>query len=75
VPTLASIKGSAKWKVAKRWKTERFEALTAVATCEDRQVQARLYAFHDFVKMIGFQRVWDFEEKYADLLAVETAAA
>src|SRR5262249_18726376 len=42
---------------------------------KDRQVQTPLYAFHDFVEMIGFQRVWDFEEKYADLLAVEAAAA
>jgi 2,3-dimethylmalate lyase len=41
---------------------------------KDRQVRAPLYAFHDFVEMIGFQKVWDFEKKYADLLAVETAA-
>jgi 2-methylisocitrate lyase-like PEP mutase family enzyme len=38
----------------------------------DRTVKAPLYAFDDFVKMIGFQKVWDFEKKYADLLAVET---
>jgi 2,3-dimethylmalate lyase len=41
----------------------------------DRPVHAPLYAFDDFVQMIGFQKVWDFEEKYADLLAVEEAAA
>ena len=35
----------------------------------DRQVQAPLYAFDDFVEMIGFRDVWDFETKYADLLA------
>jgi hypothetical protein len=40
----------------------------------DRPVKAPLYAFHDFVEMIGFQKVWDFEKKYADLLAVETKA-
>jgi 2,3-dimethylmalate lyase len=37
-------------------------------------VQAPLYDFHDFVEMIGFQQVWDFEKKYADLLAVEERA-
>jgi 2,3-dimethylmalate lyase len=41
---------------------------------KDRQVRAPLYTFHEFVEMIGFQKVWDFEKKYADLLAVETAA-
>jgi 2-methylisocitrate lyase-like PEP mutase family enzyme len=39
----------------------------------DRSVKAPLYAFHDFVEMIGFQKVWDFERKYAELL-VETKA-
>jgi 2,3-dimethylmalate lyase len=39
----------------------------------DRAVSAPLYAFHDFAEMIGFQQVWDFEEKYADLLKVEIA--
>lgn len=38
----------------------------------DRQVKAPLYPFQDFVEMIGFQRVWDFEEKYASLLAIES---
>jgi 2,3-dimethylmalate lyase len=27
-----------------------------------------LYAFDDFVDMIGFPEVWDFEKKYAELL-------
>jgi 2,3-dimethylmalate lyase len=27
-----------------------------------------LIPFSDFVRMIGFQQVWDFEQKYADLL-------
>jgi hypothetical protein len=34
----------------------------------DRPVSAPLYAFHDVVEMIGFQQVWDFEAKYANLL-------
>lgn len=38
----------------------------------DRLVKAPLYPFQDFVEMIGFRKVWDFEEKYASLLAVET---
>jgi hypothetical protein len=28
-----------------------------------------LYAFADFVDMIGFPKVWEFEKTYADLLA------
>jgi len=40
---------------------------------KDRPVRAPLYAFHDFVEMIGFRQVWDFEKKYAGLLAVEVA--
>ncbi len=28
-----------------------------------------LIPFSDFAQMIGFQQVWDFEQKYADLLA------
>ncbi len=39
---------------------------------QDRPVSADMYPFHDFVEMIGFQEIWDFEEKYADLLSVET---
>ena len=41
---------------------------------KDRPVQAPLYDFGDFVAMIGFREIWDFEEKYADLLAIEKAA-
>jgi 2,3-dimethylmalate lyase len=37
-------------------------------------VQAPLYRFEDFLEVIGFQQVWDFEKKYADLLAVEERA-
>jgi 2-methylisocitrate lyase-like PEP mutase family enzyme len=50
------------------------KALEGVYTdhAEDRAVQAPLYAFDDFVEMIGFREVWDFEEKYADLLALQT---
>ena len=44
------------------------------AHVDGRQVETPLYAFHDFVEMIGFQKIWDFEEKYADLLTVEAAA-
>jgi 2-methylisocitrate lyase-like PEP mutase family enzyme len=40
----------------------------------DRPVKAPLYGFEDFVRMIGFQNVWDFEEKYAELLAADTKA-
>jgi len=40
-----------------------------------RHVETPLCAFHDFVEMIGFQKIWDFEEKYADLLAIEIASA
>lgn len=39
----------------------------------DRLVKAPLYAFEDFVAMIGFQKVWDFETKYAGLLAETNA--
>jgi 2-methylisocitrate lyase-like PEP mutase family enzyme len=41
----------------------------------DRPVSEPLYGFHDFVEMIGFQQVWDFDAKYADFLKVETTAA
>jgi 2,3-dimethylmalate lyase len=40
----------------------------------DRPVQAPLYRLQDFLEVIGFQQVWDFEKKYADLLAVEERA-
>jgi len=39
----------------------------------DRPVRAQLYAFDDFTDMIGFRQVWDFETKYASLLAGEDA--
>jgi 2-methylisocitrate lyase-like PEP mutase family enzyme len=39
------------------------------AHANDKPVETPLYAFHDFVEMIGFQKIWDFEQKYADLLA------
>jgi 2-methylisocitrate lyase-like PEP mutase family enzyme len=42
------------------------------AHAEDRPVKTPLYDFDDFVEMIGFREIWDFERKYADLLAVET---
>jgi 2,3-dimethylmalate lyase len=45
------------------------------ANVDGRQIDTPLYAFHDFVEMIGFQKIWDFEQKYADLLAVESASA
>jgi 2-methylisocitrate lyase-like PEP mutase family enzyme len=32
-----------------------------------------LYPFSDFVHLIGFQQVWDFAQKYADLLAETTS--
>jgi hypothetical protein len=43
------------------------------AHVKDRPVETPLCAFQDFVEMIGFRQVWDFERNYADLLAVETA--
>jgi 2,3-dimethylmalate lyase len=45
------------------------------AHVDGREVETPLYTFHHFVEMIGFQKIWDFEEKYADLLAVEIAPA
>jgi 2-methylisocitrate lyase-like PEP mutase family enzyme len=44
------------------------------AHVDGRLVETPLYAFDDFVEMIGFKDVWDFEEKYADFLAVETGS-
>src|SRR5262249_25691405 len=32
-------------------------------------IDVPLYPFDEFAEMIGFQKVWDFEKKYADLLA------
>jgi 2-methylisocitrate lyase-like PEP mutase family enzyme len=57
-----------------------FAAAQALASvyddhANDRAVSAPLCAFDDFVEMIGFQQVWDFETKYADLLEVESSVA
>jgi 2,3-dimethylmalate lyase len=40
----------------------------------DRPVSAPLYDFDDFLEMIGFQQVWDFEAKYTDMFKGETDA-
>jgi hypothetical protein len=39
------------------------------AMAQGEPVTDPLYAFDNFVDMIGFPEVWDFEKKYADLLA------
>lgn len=39
------------------------------ALAKGEPVSDPLCAFDDFVDMIGFPKVWDFEKKYADLLA------
>jgi 2-methylisocitrate lyase-like PEP mutase family enzyme len=39
------------------------------ALAQGEPVSDPLCAFDDFVDMIGFPKVWDFEKKYADLLA------
>lgn len=54
-----------------------FAAAKALASvyddhAQDRPVRADLYAFQDFVEMIGFREIWDFEERYAALLVQET---
>lgn len=41
------------------------------ALAQGEPVTDPLYAFDDFVDMIGFPRIWDFEKRYADLLAEE----
>jgi len=43
------------------------------AHANGQQVQAPLYGFDDFNKMIGFQSVWDFEKRYAALEESATA--
>jgi len=50
------------------------QALKTVYTslADGKPVEAPLYSFQEFVEMIGFQKVWDFEEKYADLLGEPT---
>jgi 2,3-dimethylmalate lyase len=47
------------------------QALASVyqALAQGKPVSDPLYAFGDFVDMIGFPKVWEFEQKYADLLA------
>jgi 2-methylisocitrate lyase-like PEP mutase family enzyme len=52
------------------------KALASVydAHVQDRPVETPLYTFDDFAQMIGFPRVWDFEEKYAALLTADTGA-
>jgi 2,3-dimethylmalate lyase len=40
----------------------------------EKLVKTPLYAFNDFVQVIGWQKVWDFEKKYADLLELKKAA-
>jgi 2-methylisocitrate lyase-like PEP mutase family enzyme len=42
---------------------------------QGKPVDVPLYAFDDFVQMIGWQKVWDFEEKYADLMPEPSLAA
>lgn len=44
------------------------------ALAQGKPVTDRLYAFDDFVDMIGFPKVWEFEKKYADLLAEDYSA-
>jgi 2-methylisocitrate lyase-like PEP mutase family enzyme len=36
---------------------------------ENKPVQAPLYDFNEFISLIGFEEVWDFEKKYASLEA------
>jgi hypothetical protein len=38
-------------------------------------VDVPLYTFEEFVQLIGWQKIWDFEKKYADLLAETGRAA
>jgi 2-methylisocitrate lyase-like PEP mutase family enzyme len=51
-------------------------ALTNVyaALAQGKLVKEPLYRFEDFLQVIGFQEVWDFEKKYADLLREATPA-
>jgi hypothetical protein len=41
---------------------------------QGKPVKEPLYAFGGFLKVIGFQEGWDFEEKYANLLLEVTPA-
>jgi 2,3-dimethylmalate lyase len=47
------------------------EALARVyaSLANGKPVDVPLYSFGDFVRLIGYQEIWDFEKKYADLLA------
>ena len=45
------------------------------AVAQGEPVSDPLCSFGDFVDMIGFAKVWDFERKYADLLAEEADRA
>ena len=38
------------------------------ALAQGKPVSDPLYGFDDFVDMIGFSKVWEFEQKYADML-------
>jgi 2,3-dimethylmalate lyase len=38
-------------------------------------VDVPLYTFEEFVQLIGWQKIWDFEKEYADLLAETGRAA
>jgi len=40
------------------------EIACPLALPSSNRLSIRLYAFQDFVEMIGLQQVWDFEEKY-----------
>lgn len=42
------------------------------AHAKDQPIETPLYDFNDFVRMIGFPKIWDFEAKYADLMAHES---
>jgi 2,3-dimethylmalate lyase len=39
------------------------------ALAQGKSVTDPLFTFGDFVDVIGFPQVWDFEQNYADLLA------
>ena len=51
------------------------QALASVyaSLAHDEALDVPLYAVADFVQMIGFQQVWDFEREYADLPAADSA--
>ncbi len=43
------------------------------ALAQSKRVSDELYAFDDFLEMIGFPKVWEFEKKYADLPSRRTS--